>query len=220
MRSKLKRFAENVHRDNILEPGKDKYENIKGNWHKHFENDNPIVVELGCGRGEYTIGLADYYRDHNFIGVDIKGDRIWVGSTQAMEQKLTNVAFLRTHILMLEKFFEPNEVAEIWITFPDPRPKKRDIKRRLTSPRFMKMYQNILKQDGWIKFKTDSTSLFEYTLEIIEQKEILVKDLSYTFDLYQSEFVDEHHGIKTKYEQIFSEKGEKIKYMKFRFPKD
>lgn len=220
MRTKLKRFAENANRANILEPGKTLYEEVKGNWSDFFKNENDLVVELGCGKGEYSVGLAEHFPNQNFIGVDIKGERIWVGSTQAIDMDLHNVAFLRTQILLLEKFFVPNEVGEIWITFPDPRPKDRDIKRRLTSPRFMKMYKSILKNDGWVKFKTDSTSLFEYTLEIIKDGTLDVKDLSYTFDLYDSEFQDEHFGIKTKYEKIFSDKGEKIKYMKFRFNYD
>ncbi len=217
MRSKLKRFAENALRENILEPGKPLYEEIKGKWSDYFKNDNGLVVELGCGRGEYAIGLAEQYPNQNFIGVDIKGDRIWVGSTQAIERNLNNVAFLRTQILLIEKFFEADEIDELWITFPDPRPKDRDIKRRLTSPRFMEMYRRILKNDGWVKFKTDSTSLFEYTLEIINDGTLQVQDLAYTFDLYESPYQNEHFGIKTKYEKIFSEKGEKIKYMKFRF---
>lgn len=216
MRRKLERFAQNKESRNVLEQGKELFENIKGKWNGFFGNDRPIVVELGCGRGEYTIGLALNEPDKNYIGVDIKGDRIWKGSTQAMEHGLDQVAFLRTQIVLLDKFFEPGEISEIWITFPDPRPKDRDIKRRLTSPRFLNMYRTLLKADGWVKFKTDNTPLFDYTLSLFE-KEINVKDLVYTHDLYESPLLEEHYGVKTKYEKIFTDKGEDIKYMKFRF---
>ncbi len=216
MRRKLERFAQNRESRNVLEQGKDIFETIKGNWSDFFGNEQSLVLELGCGRGEYTIGLASNDAKSNFIGVDIKGDRIWKGSTVAQEKGLDNVAFLRTQILLLERFFEPSELSEIWITFPDPRPKDRDIKRRLTSPRFMQMYKTLLKNDGWIKFKTDNTALFDYTLSLFDG-EVKVKDLEYTHDLYKSELLSEHYGVKTKYEKIFTEKGEDIKYMKFRF---
>lgn len=218
MRRKLERFAQNKLSRNVLEDGKEIFENIKGKWHEFFGNDHPLVVELGCGRGEYTIGLAQNEPHKNYIGVDIKGDRIWRGSSQAMEFGLDHVAFLRTQIVLLDKFFEKGEVSEIWITFPDPRPKDRDIKRRLTSPRFLKMYSQLLKEDGWIRFKTDNTPLFDYTLALFDS-DIKVKDLEYTHDLYNSPLLEEHYGVKTKYEKIFTEKGEDIKYMKFRFAK-
>ncbi|MEL6559230.1 MAG: tRNA (guanosine(46)-N7)-methyltransferase TrmB [Bacteroidota bacterium] len=216
MRRKLERFAQNKLSRNVLEDGKEIFETIKGKWHEFFGNDQPLVVELGCGRGEYTIGLAQNEPHKNYIGVDIKGDRIWKGSTQAMEFGLDHVAFLRTQIVLLDKFFEKGEISEIWITFPDPRPKDRDIKRRLTSPRFLKMYRELLKKDGWIRFKTDNTPLFDYTLELFDT-DVQVKDLEYTHDLYNSPLLEEHYGVKTKYEKIFTEKGEDIKYMKFRF---
>ena len=216
MRRKLERFAQNKLSRNVLEDGKEIFETIKGKWHEFFGNDQPLVVELGCGRGEYTIGLAQNEPHKNYIGVDIKGDRIWKGSTQAMEFGLDHVAFLRTQIVLLDKFFEKREISEIWITFPDPRPKDRDIKRRLTSPRFLKMYRELLKKDGWIRFKTDNTPLFDYTLELFGT-DVQVKDLEYTHDLYNSPLHEEHYGVKTKYEKIFTEKVEYIKYMKFRF---
>ena len=216
MRRKLERFAQNKESRNVLEQGKEIFETIKGNWHDFFANDHPLVVELGCGRGEYTIGLSQVEPSSNYIGVDIKGDRIWKGSTQAQELSLDHVAFLRTQIHLLDRFFEEGEISEIWITFPDPRPKDRDIKRRLTSPRFLQMYQKLLKKGGWVKFKTDNTSLFDYTLSLFD-KEVQVIDLSYTHDLYNSPLLAEHHGVKTKYEKIFTDKGEDIKYMKFRF---
>lgn len=219
MRRKLERFAQNKISRNVLEHGKEIFETIKGQWNPFFGNDQPLVVELGCGRGEYTIGLAQVDPSFNYIGVDIKGDRIWKGSTQAQSLQLDHVAFLRTQIHLLDKFFEAGEISEIWITFPDPRPKDRDIKRRLTSPRFLNMYKTLLKKDGWIKFKTDNTPLFDYTLSLFDA-EIKVVDLEHTHDLYSSPLLAEHHGVKTKYEKIFTEKGEDIKYMKFRFAPD
>lgn len=218
MRQKLIRFEANKYRENILETGKALFENIRGKWNTaYFENDCPIIIELGCGRGEYTVGLAEANPDRNYVGIDIKGERIWVGSTYAIEQKLQNVAFLRTQIHLLEKFFGLNEIDEIWLTFPDPRPKERDAKRRLSHPRFMEMYRSVLKPEGWFKFKTDNTDLFEYTLELIDSGILKVKNFEYTFDLYRSSLLEEHYGIKTRYERIWSEKGSKIKYMKFQF---
>jgi len=216
--NKLSRFADNAARDHVVEPGKNIFETVKGNWRKVvFKNNNPVTIELGCGKGEYTVGLAELMRDHNFIGIDIKGDRIWVGSSYAIENGLENVAFLRTQIQYLEKFFEVDEVDKIWLTFPDPRPKARDEKRRLTFPAYMELYRKVLKKEGWFHFKTDNTGLFEYTLALIEDKKLDIKNLEYTFDLYDSDMYEEHFGIKTKYEKLWSEKGEKIKYLKFQF---
>ncbi|QCK17074.1 tRNA (guanosine(46)-N7)-methyltransferase TrmB [Mangrovivirga cuniculi] len=217
MRNKQKRFAENRERPNIFEPEKPGYEEIKGNWHdKYFENDNHITLELACGKGEYTTGLARHYPERNFIGVDIKGDRIWWGSKDAIDENLSNVAFLRTQIQLLEKFFVDGEVHDIWITFPDPRPKKRDIKRRLTSPRFLDMYKKVMQKEGWVYFKTDNPGLFDYTLEVLSDRDD-IKNLCITRDLYHSEYIDEHHGIKTRFEKMFYEKGFSIKYLKFQW---
>lgn len=216
-RGKLKRFAENLKRDNVIEPGKDIYEKVKGNWNsKIFKNTNPICVELACGRGEYTVGMARLFKNTNFIGVDIKGDRIWKGSGIAIEEGLDHVAFLRTEILLLQKFFEPGEVNEIWITFPDPRPKLRDEKRRLTSPRFMDIYKQLISKDGWVRLKTDNTGLFEFTLEKLKERKD-INDLEYSFDVYESQLADDCLGIKTRYEKKHEGMGEKIKYLKFRF---
>src|SRR5690606_9681764 len=156
------------------------------------------------------------FPQRNYIGVDIKGDRIWKGSTIALSENLRNAGFLRTHILHIESFFGPAEVDEIWLTFPDPRPRKRDIKRRLTSPRYMEMYKNIIRDGGFVRLKTDNTRLFEYTLEEVEKRSD-IRDLAYTADLYGSDLENECFGIKTRYEQEFSEKGEKIKYLRFSF---
>jgi tRNA (guanine-N7-)-methyltransferase len=217
VRNKTDRYIQNRESRNVLEDGKPLFEAIKGRWNKEFfDDDLPLIVELGCGRGEYAVGLAERFGDKNFIGVDIKGDRIWKGSQRAQALGLTNVGFLRTQIQKLEEFFEEGEVSAIWITFPDPRLKDRDEKRRLTSPRFLDMYKVMLKKDGWVYFKTDSTPLFQYTLDLLKEKYTTV-DMQYTFDLYQSDLWEEHYGIKTKYELIFTEKGETIKYMKFRF---
>lgn len=217
MRKKLKRFAENANRQNIIEPGKPFFENARGNWNQEFfKNENPITVELGCGDGEYSVGLAEKVSDRNYIGVDLKGDRLHQGSTYALEHGLSNVAFLRTQILNLENFFDEGEIDEFWLTFPDPRPRKRDIKRRLSSVRYLELYRKLAKPNSWFRFKTDNTPLFEFTLEVLNN-EFPVLDLVYTFDLYKSEMAVDHFGIKTKYEGIWTEKGEQIKYLKFRF---
>lgn len=216
-RAKLKRFQENQNSPNILQDGHSAYDNLKGHWNKdHFRNELPITVEMGCGKGEYTIGLARKFKDHNFIGVDIKGDRIWTGSKQAIEEELNHVAFLRAQIHNIDRFFAEGEVDTIWITFPDPRPKDRDIKRRLTSPRFLELYKRMLKTNGQVFFKTDNTGLFEYTVETLKERED-IEEFAYTFDLYGSEYVDEHFGIKTNFEQKYLDLGEKIKYLKFKF---
>jgi tRNA (guanine-N7-)-methyltransferase len=218
MRQKKRRFEENKLRTNLVESGKDFYDEIKGKWHlKVFTDQQPIVLELGCGKGEYTLGLAQAFPNRNHIGVDIKGDRLWVGSGIALREGIQNAAFLRTQIQFLEHFFKKGEIDEIWVTFPDPRPKEKDEKRRLTSPRFLAIYQNLLKPDGWLKFKTDNTELFNYTLGLINQKKISVKNMNFTHDLYDSEYVDEHFEIKTKYERKFAALGETIKYLKFQF---
>ena len=218
MRQKLIRFEANKLRKNIIEPGKPLFDQIKGKWNQdYFKNDNPIVIELGCGNGEYTVGLAEKDPDRNYIGIDVKGDRIHVGSTYALEHNLNNVGFLRTSVHQLENFFEENEVAEVWITFPDPRPKDREEKRRLTYPRFMEIYRKILCENGVVKLKTDNTSFFEYTLDLLQQGIVKNKALSFTKDLDNSEMKEEHFGIETKYERIWKERGSRIKYLKFQF---
>ena len=216
MRKKQRRFADNRASRNVIEPGKELFENIKGRWSEFFGNDHEIVVELACGRGEYSTGLGAIYKDRNFIGVDIKGYRIWVGSKKARLEGLDNVAFLRTQIDHLDKFFEPGEVNEFWIIFPDPRPKSSDEHRRLTSPKYLEVYKQLIKPGGTIHFKTDNTELFEYTLEVLESRRD-IRDLKFTRELYESEYAEAHHGIKTKYEHQFSEQGCIIKYLKFQF---
>lgn len=217
MKRKLERFKTIEGQLNVVEPTKEYYHTIKGNWNKDFfKNNNPITVELACGRGEYTIGLATLFPANNYIGVDIKGERIWRGSTHALENNLSNVGFLRTMILLIENFFAEQEISELWITFPDPRPRIRDIKRRLTSPRFLSMYKRLLKPGAYVRLKTDNTGLYNYTLEELALRDDIV-DLQFTDDVYNSDLRGECFDIKTRYEREFAAKGEKIKYLRFRF---
>jgi tRNA (guanine-N7-)-methyltransferase len=217
LKRKQERFRIIEERDNVIEPSKQIYKEIKGNWkQKYFKNENPITLELACGRGEYTIGLAKLFPERNYIGVDIKGERIWKGSSRAEEEKLPNVAFLRTQILLIENFFEAGEVDEIWMTFPDPRPRKRDIKRRLTSARFIDLYKTLTRSGSFIRLKTDNTALFEYTLEEMQGRHD-IDDFRYTSDIYNSDLRPECFDIKTRYEEEFAGKGETIKYLRFRF---
>jgi tRNA (guanine-N7-)-methyltransferase len=217
VKRKQERFRAIEERHNVIEPTKPLYQSIKGKWSSdYFKNNSPITLELACGRGEYTIGLAKLFSQRNYIGVDIKGERIWKGSTWAVEENLTNVAFLRTQILLIENFFHDGEVDEIWITFPDPRPRKRDIKRRLTSPRFIELYKKLVKPGSYVRLKTDNTQLFEYSLEELQGRKDIT-DLRFTHDVYNSDLREECFDIKTRYEKEFAAKGESIKYVRFRF---
>jgi len=189
---------------------------LKGSWHSdYFKNSNPIVLELGCGKGEYTIGLSENNHSKNYIGVDIKGNRIWVGAKYAIENNLNNVAFLRTRIDFIEHCFLENEIDEIWITFPDPQPQSTRKRSRLTNPLFLNRYKKILKKGGLIHLKTDSTSLYEYTLQVIEENKNLI--IWQTNNLYQNcpDNRQELIQIKTHYEKLFTDKGENIKYICF-----
>jgi tRNA (guanine-N7-)-methyltransferase len=217
MKNKLERFRIVAERDNVLQAGKDLYFQIKGQWGKlYFQNQNPITVELACGRGEYSVNLAALFPNKNFIGIDVKGDRLWKGSTWAMERGLKNVGFLRADILGLATFFEPSEIHEIWITFPDPRPRKRDIKRRLTSSRYLDIYKSLITRNGWVRFKTDNTPLFDFTLEVLAERND-IENLQFTRDLYSSPLREECFDIKTRYEEMFAAEGELIKYLRFTF---
>ena len=216
MRKKQQRFADNKVSRNVIEPGKAIFENIKGKWNDFFGIAHPNVLELACGRGEYSTGLGSIYPEKNFIGVDIKGNRIWIGSKKAKEDGLNNVAFLRTQIDHLEKFFHPGEIDEIWIIFPDPRLKGSDERRRLTHPKYLEIYEKLIRKGGYVHLKTDSADLFEYTLAVLEERSH-ISNLVYTRKLYDSEYAEDHHGIKTKYERQFSDQGFEIKYLKFQF---
>ena len=188
---------------------------MKGNWNRDFfKNDNPIVLELGCGRGEYTVGLARRYADKNFIGVDIKGARMWTGATEALNEGLKNAAFLRTNIEIIDRFFAPGEVSEIWLTFSDPQMKKAT--KRLTSTYFMERYRRFLVPGGVIHLKTDSNFMFTYTKYMIEANRLPIEFI--TDDLYHSGMDDDILSIRTYYEQQWLDRGLNIKYIKFRLP--
>lgn len=185
---------------------------LKGQWNKqYFNNDNPIVLELGCGKGEYAVGLAQKFPDKNFIGIDIKGARMWTGAGQATRQGLKNVAFLRTNIELLPHFFAQNEVSEIWITFPDPQMKK--VRKRLTSTRFLNLYREVLMPNGIVHLKTDSPFLYTYTHLLVELNKIAA--IVDTDDLYHSSYVSDILEIKTFYEQQWLDRGLTIKYISF-----
>ena len=190
---------------------------MKGNWNRDFfKNDNPIVLELGCGRGEYTVGLGRMYPDKNFIGVDIKGARMWTGATDALKEGMKNVAFLRTNIEIIDRFFAEGEVSEIWLTFSDPQMKKAT--KRLTSTYFMNRYRKFLTPDGLIHLKTDSNFMFTYTKYMVEENKFPVEFC--TDDLYHSGLADDILSIRTYYEQQWLDRGLNIKYMKFRLPQE
>lgn len=216
-RVKLERFAQNASRADIVEPGKETYQQLTGRWQADFfGNPNPITLEMGCGKGEYTVGLAERYPDRNFLGLDIKGDRIWRGSTRAEALGLRNVGFLRTRAETLADHFAPGELDEIWITFPDPRPRDRDIKRRLTSPRFLALYRQVLRPGGLVHLKTDSDLLFDYTLELLQAQQ--APNLVFTKDLYQTTDLLPHaYDIQTTFERKYRERGVPIKYLHFSF---
>ena len=185
---------------------------MRGKWNeKFFHNDNPIVLELGCGKGEYAVGLARRYPNKNFIGIDIKGARMWTGASEAKAEGIENVAFLRTHIELITHFFAPGEVSEIWITFPDPQMKK--TRKRLTSTRMLELYREILAENGIIHLKSDSPFLYTYTRAMVQENNFPI--LIDTDDLYNSGIDDDILGIKTFYEQQWLERGKTIKYIKF-----
>ncbi len=223
-KNKLKRFAEiaelpNVYQNyNILKPaltGSDREDiDLKGKWNElHFKNENPITLELACGGGEYTVALAAKYPNRNFIGIDIKGARIWKGATKAINEGLENVAFCRIRIEQLNLFFGEGEIDEIWITFPDPFYKK--VRRRLTHQNFLKLYKNVLAESGKVHLKTDDDMLYEFTLEVLEEEKL---PITYQNDnIYANPLYHDDLEIKTTYEGMHLEKNKTIKYIQFSF---
>ena len=220
-KGKLAKFADMRTYPHVFEPAGSFREDVpfemRGCWNgSFFHNDGPIVLELGCGHGEYTVGLAGLFPDKNFIGVDIKGARMWTGAKQSFEAGMKNVAFLRTVIELIDRFFAPGEVSEIWITFPDPQMKKAT--KRLTSTYFMERYRKILKPGGKIHLKTDSNFLFTYTCAMVEHNGLPVEFR--TDDLYASGDADHILSIKTHYEAQWLERGKTIKYIVFNLPQE
>ena len=217
-KNKLKRFNENETFTNVIQPSREEVLDnfsFKGKWHSFFKNTHPIVIELGCGKGEYTIDLAKKNPDKNFIGIDIKGARFWRGAKTALEDNLGNVAFVRTQIELVDFIFDKGEVDEIWITFPDPQIKYKRTKHRMTNHAFLKKYDHILKKDGVINLKTDSEFMHGYTLGLLhgEGHEIVHANHDVYKDYYS---LDEVTGTQTFYEKKYLEKGKAITYIKFK----
>ena len=209
---KLIRFAELNTFPNVLQYP----EGIKGKWNKLFKNNNPITLELACGKGEYAVGLGQRYPDKNFIGVDQKGNRIWVGAKKALQQQLSNIAFLRIQIDQVNEYFEKNEVNEIWITFPDPQLRTGKSKKRLTHPKFLRLYKEILVPGGLIHLKTDSPDLYRFTKLVVEKYNCtLLEDIG---DVYNNQDVRDDLKIKTHYESLDIAGSNRIHYLKFSLP--
>ncbi|MBQ8864013.1 MAG: tRNA (guanosine(46)-N7)-methyltransferase TrmB [Rikenellaceae bacterium] len=217
-KDKIRRFAENLTFKNMIQADFEdifhKDHPLKGHWHEEFfHNSNPIVLELGCGRGEYTVALGQANPDKNFIGVDIKGARMWRGAKTATQENLSNIGFVRTRIEFINSFFAEGEVSEIWITFPDPQLKTRRAKKRLTSPIFLEYYAQMLKADGLIHLKTDSQHLYNYTNAVVDNYG-LSRNVANN-DIYGSGYADERLSIKTAYEMMFLDRGLPITYTQF-----
>lgn len=244
-KNKLARWTELGSYDNVIQPligdVSEKDHPVKGNWNKIiFKYENPLILELGCGRGEYTIGLAKHFPQNNYIGIDIKGARMWRGAKTSNEQNMPNVAFLRTRIEFINSFFAEDEVAEIWITFPDPHPGLKNSNKRLTSPWFLNCYRHFLKNTGLIHLKTDNKELYEFTKKIVRINNLAV--VSDTSDLHSEENYEPAHqnlhtpqnnssdkqvsffkdilSIRTHYEEIFLKAGLPINYLSFRLEKE
>lgn len=215
-KKKLIHFQENLTFPHLFQPSyKERHDDfhLKGSWNKaFFKNESPIILELGCGKGEYTIGLAEKHPDHNHIGIDLKGARLWRGCKTVEENQMTNVAFIRSRIDHAERFFGKEEVSEIWITFPDPQQGK--ARKRLTSPVFLDRYKNFLTSDNIIHLKTDDEPFFQYTLETVHEQnhEVLLR----IEDVYASGYTGDAASFKTFYEMMWLEKGKKIYYLQFR----
>jgi len=213
-KDKLRKFAEIETFANVYELDAGKA--LKGNWSKmHFKNDAPLVLELACGKGEYTVNLAQLFPEKNFIGIDYKGNRIWRGAKTAMKEGINNVAFLRIQIEHILDYFDTDEVSEIWITFPDPQPQLSREKKRLTAPRFLEKYKVILQESAPINLKTDNDDFYAFTLETVEN--LGLKLHVRTEDLYRSDLVDEVLSIKTYYEKKYLTHHKNINYVRFSF---
>jgi tRNA (guanine-N7-)-methyltransferase len=209
---KLQRFAEVSTFTNVLQYP----ENMSGNWKNFFHNNNPITLELACGKGEYAVGLGRLFPERNFLGVDLKGNRIWVGAKKAIQEKLTNVGFVRTQIDRIATYFAPGEVSEIWLTFPDPQLRTSKARKRLTHPKFLRLYQQILKAGGTVHLKTDSPSLYRFTKWVIELYDLtVVQDID---DVYASATVSETLQIKTHYESLDIAQSNRVHYLQFILP--
>ena len=218
-RSKLKKFHKLKSMNHMIQPSRDELLKdqfkLKGAWSKKFGNNNPIIVELGCGKGEYSIGLAELFPQYNYLGIDIKGSRMYTGVEIADSKKLTNVYFIRTQIEYLDYIFDANEVSEIWITFPDPQIKFNRRKKRLVFPLFLKKYKKILKKGGVINLKTDSMFLHGYTLGLIENGPFKIHKSMH--DIYHNYHNDERLNIKTHYEKMFLNNNQPISFLSFSF---
>ena len=216
-KDKLRRFAENENFPNLIQPNfsyPPADHELKGKWHKDFfKNENPIIVELGCGRGEYAVNLAEKFPEKNFIGIDWEGARLWRGSKTGVENKISNLGFVRMQIQNCTTLFNPNEVSEVWITFPDPNLEESRAKKRLTSPRYLDLYRKFMKADGIVHLKTDSRAFYDYTLEMIAEQKLTI--FKHTNDLYNSEILDDVLSIKTTYEKMWLKDGLKICYLQF-----
>lgn len=222
-KNKSARWAEMKSFCNVIEPAIDEVYSrnhpLKGNWNKViFKNNNPVILELGCGKGEYTVGLASKFPGNNYIGIDIKGARMWRGSKTAHENNISNAAFLRTRIEFINSFFSDDEVEEIWITFPDPHPKRRNADKRLTSPFFLNSYRSFIKDKGIVHLKTDNNDLYEYTCNIVRYNKLEL--VHSTVDINSCLKQNEILSIRTHYENIFHLKGMKICYLAFRLEKN
>ena len=214
---KLQRFAENLTFPNLFQVGFEQLEQegfaLRGRWSEHFGNNHPITLELGCGKGDYTLALARIHPDRNYIGIDIKGARLWRGAKTALEEPLPNVAFIRTRIELVDRFFAPGEVGEVWITFCDPQPKKPN--KRLTAPRFLDTYARFLAPQSTLHLKTDSQELYDYTLnEVLPTRDVEV--LASTNDLYHSAYEGEAKLTQTYYERLFLAEGKPITYIQWK----
>jgi tRNA (guanine-N7-)-methyltransferase len=220
-KNKQARWAEMKGFDHVIEPSLDEVlthdHRLKGNWHSDwFRNNSPIVLELGCGKGEYTVGLAEKYPGTNFIGIDIKGARMWKGARESHLKQLPNAAFLRTRIEFVRSFFDRGEVDEIWLTFPDPQPKKKREKKRLSGPAFLNLYRSFLKDNGIVHLKTDNRELYDYTISVVNANGLEI--IASTTDLYGEIPGDPLLSIKTYYEEMFLKQSIPITYLAFKLP--